>query len=192
METPYTGSAKLEETYDGIDIIIPSKKNWFAIVFLMLWLGGWCMGETFAVTGLLGLGLFGKAAAGGVNLFLIFWLTGWTIGGFFAFRTLIWNLSGKEVINIRQGEIKLSKKGALFTKPKVYSLNEAKNFRLFENTDSDIPFLGTGRTRNSLSIDIGGTIGFDYGMKTIKFAGGIDDAEANHILQKIRNSKLIN
>lgn len=67
METPYSGSATLDESYDGIDITIPSKKNWFAIVFLMVWLAGWCMGEMFALSAIFGLSILGPAFKGGVS-----------------------------------------------------------------------------------------------------------------------------
>lgn len=119
------------------------------------------------------------------------WVTGWTIGGFFAVRTLVWNLAGKEIISIRNGEINISKKAALFSKPKTYALSDAKNFRVLENANADLTLWGTSRTRNSFSWDTGGTIGFDYGMKTIKFAGGIEEAEGYHILKKLREKKLI-
>ena len=36
-----------------------------------------------------------------------------------------------------------------------------------------------------------GTIRFDYGYKTIKIAGGIDEPEAKYILEKLAGKKLL-
>jgi hypothetical protein len=98
-------------------------------LFIGAWLGGWVMGEFFAlgmVTGLFG----GKGPA---NLFILFWLIGWTVGGFFAFRMFLWNLIGKEIITIGQGNLAVAKKGALLFKAKTYDLNEVKNIRAQED-----------------------------------------------------------
>ncbi len=37
-----------------------------------------------------------------------------------------------------------------------------------------------------------GTIRFEYGFKTIKFANDMDQAEANHILETFRSSGYLN
>jgi len=78
MEMPSQGRAIIDENFDGIKIIIATKKSWFMILFLGFGLGGWFMGETFAFIEVVG----GKQN-GSPDAFLIFWLGGWTIGGFF-------------------------------------------------------------------------------------------------------------
>ena len=104
MEIPYAGRAIITENFDGFEIIIPSKKNWFLIPFLGVWLCMWCLGEFFALSTLI-LGKTGIAP----GLFMLVWLSGWTVGGFFAFRAFFWNLMGKEVISISHGELKIDK-----------------------------------------------------------------------------------
>ncbi len=53
IEKPYEGRAKVN--FDGLSLLIkiPSKKNWFIILFLAAWIGGWFMGETSAISELL-------------------------------------------------------------------------------------------------------------------------------------------
>ena len=80
MEKPYKGRATIIDNITDLQIIIPTKRNWFIIIFVGAWLGGWFMGETFAL-GLLLSTLRGHPA----DLFVLFWLIGWTAGGFMAF-----------------------------------------------------------------------------------------------------------
>lgn len=49
----------------------------FTVLFLLMWLGGWAVGE-FVVASMV--------LSGNANLFMIFWLAGWTVGGVFAIR----------------------------------------------------------------------------------------------------------
>lgn len=51
--------------------------RYFTLLFMLVWLGGWAVGEFFVVSMVL---------SGNANLFMIFWLAGWTIGGVFAMR----------------------------------------------------------------------------------------------------------
>jgi hypothetical protein len=184
MEIPYTGRAIIDEDFGGIEITIPTKKNWFIILFLSFWLCGWFAGEIFVSAR--ALGFWGRDPAP----FLLFWLCGWTVGGFFALRTFWWTLMGKEVISVGQGALTIDRKGAFLYKLKSYDLRETKNFRAQEDYMSSGPF-GYGRSNNIFNLDKKGTIKFDYGMQTIKFGDALDEAEANSILQKLRDKKLI-
>ena len=159
MEKPYNGRATILDNFTDLQIIIPAKRNWFIILFIGAWLGGWIMGELFALGAVTGL-LRGNPA----SLFILFWLIAWTVGGFFAFRTFIWNLRGKEIITAGQNMLTIDKKGALLFKPKVYDLNQVKNIRVQEDN------LGFGGRRNDFgAFNLGGTIRFDYGLQTVKF-----------------------
>jgi len=40
MEKPYKGRAIIEDNITGLRIMIPSRKNWFVILFVGAWLGG--------------------------------------------------------------------------------------------------------------------------------------------------------
>jgi hypothetical protein len=185
MERPYQGRAIIEDNLTDLQIIIPVKRNWFVILFLGAWLCGWFLGEIAAIAGLTGLlgGNFG-------GFFILFWLIAWTVGGILALKTFIWNLKGKEIITIGQGSLTIDKKGSLLFKSKTYDLNEVKNLRVQDDHPGSSGLFG--RSRNDLStMNSSGTIRFDYGLKTIKFAEGIDEAEANFIVQKLKGWHLI-
>jgi hypothetical protein len=39
MELPYTGRAIFDDNFGNITTIIPTKKNWFIIAFVCVWIG---------------------------------------------------------------------------------------------------------------------------------------------------------
>jgi hypothetical protein len=185
MEQPYKGRAIIQDNFTDLQIIIPTKRNWFIILFIGAWLGGWFFGEVFAIGAVTG--LWGGNPAG---LFILFWLIAWTVGGFFALRTFLWNLKGKEIITVGQGRLSIDKKGALLFKSKVYDLNEVRNIRVLDDNFGYGGFFG-GRRNDFGAFNLGGTIRFDYGLQTVKFAGGLDEAEAKFIIQKLRERHLL-
>jgi hypothetical protein len=187
MENPYQGNAVIEDTLGGVEITIPSKQNLFVTLFLCFWLCGWATGEFFVIAALLGLTVKGELA---VSPFLLAWLAAWTIGGVFIIRFVLWSLRGKEIITIGKGELTIDKKAALFYKPKTYDLNQGKNFRCVDDSSGYYGAWGR-RGGNSYGLDNTGIIKFDYGMKTIRFGGNIDEAEGNYLLQKLREKKIL-
>lgn len=135
MEITIPNRSTITETYNGIEIIVPAKKQWFVIIFLGLWLCFWSVGEFFAVktifTGKIGI-------ATGVYLFV--WLSGWTYGGFFAFKSFWWIIAGQEVISFTKNDFIINKKGAFFYKATTYGTADAKNFRILEDNLPVKPF----------------------------------------------------
>jgi hypothetical protein len=178
MEKPYPGRAIINNTFNGLEIIIPSKKSWLVTIFLFGWLGGWSMGEYFALSELIK--PIEKLDPG--RLFIAFWLVAWTVGGFFAFSVFIWNLIGKEVILFTSNQIEVKKIGTLFYRPKIFSLAEAKHFRA---VDMHYDSTERGRRNNQGPFDSTGTIHFDYGLQTVQIASGIGVAEAEMIFEKL-------
>ena len=181
MEQPYAGKASIQESFNEIKITIPSKTVIFVPIFFTFWLCGWAFGEVSALTMLL--------KGGFASFFMLFWLAGWTAGGLFALRALVWYVAGKEIITVGQGELTIDKKNLIFYKAKTYSLNDARRFRVRDYKPAGTALFGR---RNDLGgFSQTGTIQFDYGMKTIKCAAGVDDAEATFILQKLKDKHLL-
>jgi len=180
IESPYDGRAKLD--FDGLEfrISIPTRKNWFIIIFFCAWIGGWFMGETSA------LNTFSPSKNNAIDGFLIFWLIGWTLGGLFAITILLWTLFGKEKIVIGNSLL-IIEKGLLNFGiiKKQYELNLVKNLEL-NPMPSVSGFFGQSRNIGDYTGFSGGKLRFDYGMKTIKFGVNIDEAEARFILDEIK------
>ena len=184
MEIPYQGRAVINESFDGVEIIVPAKRNWFIVAFLSFWLCVWLCAEIFVPTMMFGIDSTAP------KLFMLVWFCGWTAGGFFAGCTWWWNVMGKEVITISRGVLTVVKKGSI-SKTKSYDLNEAKNFRAQEDFADDFAFGRRRRGMNPWNVASEGTIRFDYGMETVRFGDKLYQAEAEYILQRLRAKKLI-
>jgi len=82
MEIPYAGRAIISDFYDGFEIIIPVKKNWFDVVFSSFWLCGWAYCGTVAYRIVAGM-----AWPGAGSIFVVFWLCLWAAGGAYTIRS---------------------------------------------------------------------------------------------------------
>ncbi|MCU0437256.1 MAG: hypothetical protein MUC49_05030 [Raineya sp.] len=185
MEKLYNGRVKLNENIYGLEIIIPTKKNWFFIIFNGAWLVGWVVGEMIGIT-FLTLTIFIRELS--FILSILFWLCLWTLIGFFTLKLLLWNAIGKEIITFRKESFMIRKKGLLFSKPKNYDTHEVKNIKIQEEESTSNKFL---LSRNLAFYHTNGTIRFNYGSQNVKFGDGIDESEAHFILEKLKAKKIL-
>ncbi|GAA3964199.1 hypothetical protein [Mucilaginibacter dorajii] len=184
MEIPYNGRAIVEDNFDSVRIIIPAKRNNATLAFLCVWLCGWFFGE-FSVSST----VFTSQHHNAPDLFMIVWLTGWTLGGFFALKTALWQLAGKEIIEIGKGTLELKKKNDWFSKIQVYDLNGCKSFRVQD--DSIYSNQGRFGSLRGFKGDSIGTILFDYGMKTVRFGEAVEEAEGKYLLGILKSKRLL-
>lgn len=184
MERPYSGIATHYETPTGYSIIVPAKKHLPIIIIFSLWLVGWIQSIIFFAPTLENF----SDNTGGLSfegIFFIVWLMLSMAAGLFVMKTLMWYLIGKEIITIDREQISIARKNDILFRHKIYDLQEAKKFHV-EEEHFEFVFWNQG---NSLGIFRNrGTIRFEYGFKTIKFANDMDQAEANHILESLSAS----
>lgn len=104
------------------------------------------------------------------SIFVLVWIFLW------ALCMLLLATAGREIIKVSQRSIVIEKRiiignMVLPTAPSnEYLMEHIKNLR----------------TWPALHWSGGGALAFDYGGKTIRFAAGIDDAEARQILEKLK------
>jgi len=172
------GKAKINDSIGNLEISIPSKKNWFILIFGTAWLGGWYFGFTNALTRF----SFDESGNMGINGFMTFWLIGWTIGGLGVVFLLLWGYFGQERLEINSRELCFEKTIFGVGQKKRLDIGEVKNFRhekinnsMFGGSRWAIWGLGPGKVK------------FDYGMKTYSFGLAVDDAEANHLAEYLTN-----
>jgi hypothetical protein len=152
------------------------------MAFLGFWLCGWMFGEVFALVMLLS----GKMPLG-ASAFALFWLGAWSIGGAYVLSFLWWMLKGREIITFAPGQMAIEKRGLLFFKAKTYDLNEVKKIRVQDT----LPYSAWGQKSNLSALLNAGLIHFDYGLKTVQMAGGIDAAEARYIIEQLKSRRLL-
>jgi hypothetical protein len=161
----------------GIRAVIPSRQNWFVILFLCAWLVGWAFGEIHAAQELL------NPTENSPRLFLSAWLAGWTLGGAFALSAVLWQLGGKEVITVDLTTFEHRIEAFGIGKSKRYALAEIKNVRVAEYTPGGSsnqaawipPLMGPGH----------GPLAFDYGARTFRVGPALEEAEAKLLLEQL-------
>ncbi|MGM9514664.1 hypothetical protein ACS5PK_10465 [Roseateles sp. DB2] len=173
--TPQAPRYQLSINADGLQAAIPARRSTFALLFLLLWLGGWAFGEMQAIEQLLHPSDMAPTA------FLALWLAGWTAGGLAAVGTLLWQIAGRELLTVNAT--------ALAHRIEVFGLGLTRNYAAHEvkalraAPDSALaqyqallpPFMGPAR----------GALAFDYGARTIRLAPGIDEAEARELAAQL-------
>jgi hypothetical protein len=106
------------------------------------------------------------------STFVLAWVFLWAI------YMLVLAMAGREVIEVSQQSIVIRRKIIIgntilpTAPPKEYPMEHIKNLR----------------TWPALRWSGGGALAFDYGAKTVRFAAGIDDAEARQILERLKDS----
>jgi hypothetical protein len=169
----------------GLRVTIPARRNWFILVFMLCWLGGWTFGEVSALNQLVN----GKAR--GASLFLLFWLGGWTVGGLWAAYTVAWMLNGEEVVFVGRFPACLSVQKRVFgirLRSQDFDIGQIRRLRVCSEVQMFSGF--SFRSRNNW---LGGTnnIAFDYGAQTRYFGAGMDDAEAQIVVDALHRVGLL-
>jgi hypothetical protein len=172
-----TAKASVLDTPVGLVINIPAAKNWFVILFVGFWLCGWAFGEVSVIHEL----ATGKAR-GGVSLFMIGWLGAWTVGGCAAISFWLWSIAGHEIVSLTPTSLAIRRDILGFGWSREYDLPSVKNLRI-DTTDVNSRF----NRGFSPQMRFGGTIAFDYGAKTFRFGGGVDEAEASQLIELLKS-----
>ena len=157
------------EIVDGKEqLTIPFRRNWFALLFLPLWLCGWALGEVFAITEI----------SRTFHPFLAVWLFGWTIGGAFAFATWAAQFGG-ERLRVVNRDLEVSAGVGAVRRTWRYRGKAIENLRAWTPDDdmfgfrrNQRPFWLRPRT---------GAVKFDYGADSIFLATGVDEPEGRMI-----------
>ena len=163
------------ERVDGVEQLrIPFRRQWFALVFISVWLTGWTFG--------------GIAAIGEVVVshepFLLVWLGFWALGWVFAAGTVALQLGGSEIIRVAGRDLETSVGVGPWRWRKLYRGDQIRHLRSSDPNpmgwpfwSQQLPFPGMMRA---------GAIKFDYGAKTIAAAGAIEEAEGRTVVDWLR------
>ena len=145
------------------------------ILFNGAWLGAWAFGEFTVLRQLFDDDL----SNAGSLVFLVFWLIAWTVGGAFILRAWLWNLAGREIIEVGGGELKLWKKLGPVGRKRAFDLHHVANVRVSASPVAR----GAGRARQIYASS--GTVAFDYGSRTFHLGDQLDDAEATQVVRAL-------
>lgn len=175
---PQAARFQAEITTDGFRVVIPASRNWFTMLFLLAWLGGWTIGETKVAGQLLNAGDRTPTA------FLFFWLIGWTLGGLFTFGTVLWQLAGREVMTATSLALLYRVEVFGVGISRSYGASYIKNLRATESSAS--PTWNQRRMLPPLFGSGNGLIAFDYGARTIRIGSSLEEAEAKPLVDSLK------
>ena len=173
------GKARINEKNTYLEILIPSKKNWFLLIFGSIWIIGLIMVIIFLTT------LFFPTKLDGDNFFELYMLVFLILFCFFGLGVLLlilWGFFGIERLTINNKNMELKKHIFGLGSKKLMPIRDIKNIRYNEVPDvwfSPNPMISWGIS--------GGKIKFDYGMRTFSVGLSLDEAEAKHIIQLIQS-----
>jgi hypothetical protein len=162
------------ERVDGVEQMrIPFRRNWFALIFLSVWLTGWTFG---------GIAAMGDLVVSG-EPFLFVWLIFWALGWVFAAATVAMQIAGSDIIRVVGRDLETSVGVGKLRFRKLYRGDQIRHLRSSDPNPMGFPwrvqqFPFTGAKA--------GAIKFDYGAKTICAAGSAEEAEGRMIVEWLR------
>ena len=174
---------------DGtLRIILPSRKQGLTIIpaglFVVAWAAIMLVVAVGAVLGLVQLLAHPETLAEELFplIFFTLWIGLFSVGGLTALYTTVWNLAGREVIDVSRQRLRLSRVIPGWGRSRDYLAEHIRDLRV---SPQFIPRLYRYRI-NLFSLGEGrGQLAFDYGARTIRCIDA-DEAEAKMILAEIR------
>ena len=159
------------QTSSGLEISIPAKLHLFVFVFLLIWLALWVVIEFFQLRTLL---TTPEAA-------LVF-LIPWTLGGVLGLYIQLWMIAGREIITLKSGILTITYTLFGWVRAREYDVRHLSNLGVDpEPYDSEGPRLAALYPFRT------GPIAFEYGGKTIRFADGVSETEAQEIVSELES-----
>lgn len=172
---PGKGRAIVEPTGGGLRITIPARGAPLLTAILGVWLAGWALAGFGAARTLLG--LTDEAVSTAARIMAIPSLMALTLGGAWVASILLWNLAGKEIIDIDATILKRRMTIPLFSRSTEYTVASIAGLRPQPATLSYFPLQ---QIMTPLSFK-NGAIAFDYGLATYHLASGLDAADAKYV-----------
>ena len=169
------GRARVEERPGGLLVTVPAKRVWFAMVFWTVWagfvfatVGNGLLSERQEEDGAL-VGLLGALLFLGVACALVL--------------AVLWMLAGREEAEVADDRLVLRRRLGPLKRERSFDREKVADLR----ADPSPPSMWSGDMR-SFGVTGGGTVLFDYGMRTHRFAAALDEAEAKQIARRVEEA----
>lgn len=175
----------LQDEGSSLRLVTRPPRVWCSMLFLIVWLGGWALGEYFALSSLIQQILpllSGETTINQVQwmptIFLIFWLTLWTFGGLLALWNVIWPLFGREITTIDHEGISIQKAVLGIGPRKHYDgawIDNLHSSRTIDpNRERSIPF-------KTFKLWTQANLVFEYNGQIVNFGVGLEADHARNI-----------
>ncbi|MBI5928637.1 MAG: hypothetical protein HY862_04970 [Chloroflexi bacterium] len=187
---PTAARYTLDDAVDTLKFSIPARKHWFFLLFSLFWLIFWA-GAEIMVGGMILSGLV-AALTGSLEtgdgifpgVFMLFWFTFWTLGGTSILLSVLWQIIGIETISVSATGIFVRRQVMGIGRSKAYDAQYIQGLRV---VPSEPYLLRQRRNPYSLWFFNFGALAFDYGAKTFRIGGDLEEAEARDMLATIQS-----
>jgi hypothetical protein len=169
---------KTENLADKLIISMPSRKILPFILVFGIWSLMWLGVETGSIAVIFTTREYDFLSV----IFFTIWFVIWNLLGGFLLYNLLWQLIGREEIQITNQSITISQVILGYKRSKEYLAEHIKDLDIAWASMQDLIF----RRMSVPLVANFGMIAFDYGARTFKFAGGIEEAEAKQIIAEIQ------
>jgi hypothetical protein len=177
------GRTRVERGAEGLEITIRARREWATLAFLVVWLPLWTAAGVGVAAGVVAGGTRADAAFG-TAVWSVFWLA--TV--VFGLAAIAWRLVGREIVELAPDEMRVRLVIGPLGRTRRYARPRVRHVR----TD---PWRGAWRSRppgfgGERWLAVwglgGGSVVFEYGARTHRFAIRLDEAESAQIAELLR------
>jgi hypothetical protein len=167
---PHKARHRIEIADGREQLTVPFRRNWFALLFLPVWLCGWAIAWISVA----------RELSHGFQPSTAVWLFAWSLGGVFAIGALVAQF-GSERLRIVDRDLEISIGVGPLRRIRRYRGNQIANLTAW--TPEPYRFYAGRRQRPFWMRQRNtGTVKFDYGAKSIFLANGVDEPEGPMIV----------
>ncbi len=149
------------------------------LLFLPLWLAGWVFGEAAALAALAGRERLRSPAP---DAFLVLWLLAWSVAGVLVVAAFLWNAFGRETVEISGRTLRVSRRALGLGRTREYDGAQVRELRVLAPPPGP-PAQPEGMRHAAFG---GGAVAFEYGTRTVRVLGGLDEPEAARVVEELR------
>jgi hypothetical protein len=160
----------------GLELHIRAQKEWGVLIFVPVWFAFWTFGGVQAIKWVV------HPTSSAPNLFLILWLVGWAFGEVWAVYVWLWTAFGEEIVQVREGSLKLRRDILDLGRSQTFSLSSVRNLRasgIFPSHSNWENMLIQMKLR-------GGTVAFDCEGETVRFGIQLTEPEAQEVVAVLK------
>ena len=186
-----------QETQAGVQVVLPSKKRLLTLLWFVFWLSAWgyatghviylwtvmTYGSTLDLLNIPPLDNAGVNYALLMGMICIFPFVVILLGmGGIVLYSLLWQIAGREIIEVRNENLAITRQIFNWKTTKEYSLKNDIKLRLNAEKPNSVDTIRGVRKL----LGKNGIIAFDYEANTLRFGLEIDETQAMQIISEIQ------